>query len=84
LKFDKLLKALASYVPWVAIVEAQVVCPSAKFLSLCQRFELGCVDLHRAGPKEAGWAIVVVWGTKGSVVGRLFQSWVLEVTFFSW
>jgi len=36
------------------------------------------------GPKEAGRAIVVVWGTKGSVVGRLIQSWALEVTFFSW
>jgi hypothetical protein len=47
LKFDKLLKALASYVPWVATVEAQVVCPSAKFLGLYQRFELGYVDLHQ-------------------------------------
>ncbi len=35
-------------------------------------------------PKEAGQATSVVWGTKGSVVGRLFQSWALEVTFFSW
>jgi hypothetical protein len=37
-----------------------------------------------AGPKEASRATGVVWGTKGSVVGRLFQSWALEVTFFSW
>jgi hypothetical protein len=40
-----------------------------------------CIE---AGPKEAGRATGVVWGTKGSVVGQLFQSWVLEVTFFSW
>jgi hypothetical protein len=37
-----------------------------------------------AGPKEADRATGVVWGTKGNVVGRLFQSWALEVTFFSW
>ncbi len=53
LEFDKLLRALATYVPWVATVEAQVVYPSAKFLGLCQRFELGCVDLYR-GKFERG------------------------------
>ncbi len=84
LKFDKLLRALASDVPWVATVEAHVVYPSAKFFGLCQRFELACVDLHR-GRSERGYrATIVVWGTKGNVVGWLFQSWALEVTFFSW
>jgi hypothetical protein len=38
----------------------------------------------RAGPKEASQATGVVWGIKGSVVGRLFQSWALEMIFFSW
>jgi hypothetical protein len=37
-----------------------------------------------AGLKEAGRATGVVLGTEGSIVGRLFQSWALEVTFFSW
>jgi hypothetical protein len=36
-----------------------------------------------AGLKEAGWTTGVVWGTKGSVEGQLFQSWALEVIFFS-
>jgi hypothetical protein len=36
-----------------------------------------------AGPKEVGRVTGVVWGIKGSVVGQLFQSWALEVTFFS-
>jgi hypothetical protein len=84
LKFDKVLRAIASYVLWVATVNTQVVCPSVKFFGFYQRFKFSCVDLHRAGPKEAGRATGVVWGTKGSVVGWLFQSWALEVTFFSW
>jgi len=40
-----------------------------------------CIE---AGPKEVGRATIVIWGTKGSIVGQLFQSWALEVTFFSW
>jgi hypothetical protein len=48
---------------------------SVKGLNLATSIYIG------AGPKEAGRATCVV---KGSVVGRLFQSWVLEVTFFSW
>jgi hypothetical protein len=52
LKFDKLLRALASYVPWVTTVKTQVVCPSAKFLGFCQRFKLSCVDLHRGRSKR--------------------------------
>jgi hypothetical protein len=74
LKFDKLLRALASYVPWVATIEAQVICPTAKFLGLCQRFELGCVDLHRGRSERGRSGTIVIWGTKGNIVGRLFES----------
>jgi hypothetical protein len=52
LKFDKLLKALASYVPWVDTIKTQVVCPLAKFFGFCQRFKLSCVDLYRGRSKR--------------------------------
>jgi hypothetical protein len=60
LKFDKLLRALANYVPWVATIKTQVVCPSAKFLGFVKGLNLAASICIEAGPKKAGRATGVV------------------------
>jgi hypothetical protein len=54
LKLGNLVRGLTGNVSKVATIEAQVVGPSMKLLSLNQGLELGHIDMHR-GRSKGGW-----------------------------